>query len=68
MLFHQVGEEVNDLETQVDAQLVERLDMEALPSGSKQVKTKHGKLQKKTSLFAGLRCGQCGSGLLNQEE
>ena len=40
VLFHQVGEEVNDLETQVDAQLVERLDMEALPSGSKQVKTK----------------------------
>ena len=41
VLFQQVGEEANDLETQVDAQLVERLDMEALPSGSKQVKNKN---------------------------
>ena len=44
VLFQRVGEEVNDLETQVDAQLVERLDMEALPSGSKQVKTKTWKV------------------------
>ena len=35
----QVEEEVNDPETQEDAQQVECLDMEALPSGSNQVKT-----------------------------
>ena len=35
----QVEKEVNDPETQEDAQQVECLDMEALPSGSNQVKT-----------------------------
>ena len=35
----QVEEEVSDSETQEDAHHVECLDMEALPSGSNQVKT-----------------------------